>query len=115
MAGRKRSAGEMEDEGGQASESGRDLESAEPEPDPVVSGSVASESEEQPRFVVQCPAPDIPVIRDRLTRDGVLIEDVEHPLQPRLRVTFAVSPGEKWLDVATFVHAKCKSIDLRED
>ncbi len=122
LAGRKRSAGEMEDEGEQApmppaSDLRQDPESLETKPDPDGTDAVESEPEpeeepeEEPSFVVECPAPSVAVVRDRLTRDGVYIQDVEHPLEPSLRVTYAVRPGEKWSATQIFLHAKCKSIE----
>lgn len=89
MAGRKRTASEMEDK--------------------LESGGTSETADEVDRqsgveFTVVCPAPS----RHGKLRKGVCVER-DHPAgQAQLSVEYAVSPGKEWASLSRFRNAKCE-------
>lgn len=99
MAGRKRSASEMEDETGKqrTGNAGGKTSNA---PETI-------EAEVSPDFTIQCPA--LPQRGKKTLNDDVVIEKGDAPsLASHLTIDFAVRPGKKWSELSRFKNAKCK-------
>ena len=92
MAGRKRSASEME-EPKRAPKSTRN-------------GPETIEPEATPDFTLECPAR--PRTAKQLANDDLYIETDAPSLAPHLNIDFAVRPGKKWSELSRFKNAKCK-------
>lgn len=97
MAGRKRSASEMEDEKRATKQS--DRPSKVPE---------TIEAEMPPDFILECPAR--PKTTKQLANDDIYIERDAPSLAPHLTIDFAVRPGKKWSELSRFKNAKCKFV-----
>lgn len=97
MAGRKRSASEMEEDLGKSRQGKKGAKAS--------TGPETIEAEVSSDFIVQCPAV-IPRGRKPVEQDVVIEKDAP-TLAPHLAIDFAVRPGKKWSELPRFKNAKC--------
>lgn len=100
MAGRKRSASEMEDDPGKTKITTTEGTAAEA-PETI-------EAEVSPDFIMECPAHPKRAKAAAAGDDAWYIDRDAPSLAPNLSIQFAVTPGKKWKELNRFKNAKCK-------
>ena len=100
MAGRKRSASEMEEDQETSKQKKTGRKTAK------VPETIEAETSSDDGFAIQCPAP--PQRNKKVLNDNVVIEKDAPVLAPNLTIDFSVRPGKKWSEMPRFKNAKCE-------